>query len=181
LPSAIVDTLRKVVAFLEGGGFGYMVVGGYALPFYGAVRTTLDIDIAVAVRTEDEFAAFSAAAQAAGFVLSVGSFHDGVSVFRVGEKELEVEFWTRPDGVAWDAETLSRRTRQEIGGLPVWVISPEDFVVNKLARRDRGVQDEKDAMSVLERLSGSLDRKYLLRRVQSAGVGSLFEALEASL
>ena len=172
--------MRRVVAFLEGGGFDYMVVGGYALPFYGAVRTTLDIDLAVAVRTEEEFAAFSSAAQAAGFVHSVGSFHDGASVFRVGDKELEVEFWTRPDGVTWDAETLSRRTRQEIGGLPVWVISPEDFVVNKLARRDRGVQDEKDAKGVLEKLNGSLDREYLLRRAESAGVGSLLEALEAS-
>ena len=165
-------------SFLEGGGFDYMILGGYALPFYGAIRTTLDIDLAVMVMSDGEFSSLSSAAERAGLVRSVGSYEDGLAVFQAGRGGLEVELWLRPDGVVWDTETLSRRRRQELGGVSVWIISPEDFVVNKLARRDRGVQDEKDVAGVLERMASSLGREYLLRRAKAAGVEALLEALE---
>ena len=32
-----------------------MVIGGYALPFYGRIRTTVRLDLAVAVETEEKF------------------------------------------------------------------------------------------------------------------------------
>jgi predicted nucleotidyltransferase len=157
-----------------------MMVGGYALPYYGAIRTTLDIDLAVVVRTEEEFGAFSSATEAAGFMHAVGSFDDHLSMFRASDSGLEVEFWTKLDGVTWDEETLARRTRQQMGGLSIWVISPEDLIVTKLARPDRGVQDEKDVKSVLERLRSSMDREYLLRRAREAGVEALLDVIEGT-
>jgi len=170
--------LAGAVSFLESAGIPYMLVGGYALPYYGAIRTTLDIDIAVAIKTPDEFRAFSSAAAAAGFVHAVGSFDDQLCVFRAPGSGLEVEFWTKLDGTGWDDEVLARRTRQRMGGVSVWVISPEDFIVTKLARPDRGIQDEKDAKGVLERLGDSLDGRYLRRRAGDAGVGALLDAIE---
>jgi predicted nucleotidyltransferase len=32
-----------------------MIIGGYALPFYGRIRTTVDLDLAVAVETQEKF------------------------------------------------------------------------------------------------------------------------------
>jgi predicted nucleotidyltransferase len=165
---------------LDKAGLTYMVVGGYALPFYGAIRTTLDIDLAVRVRHEKEFEALCAAAQAAGLRRTVGSFIDGLCVFAEAESGLEIEVWMKLDGMVWDAETVARRTKQRMGGVEIWVISPEDFMVTKLARKDRGVQDEKDVRSVLERLGSSLDRRYLKRRARRAGVESLLRAIEGS-
>jgi hypothetical protein len=59
----------------------------------------------------------------------------------------------------------------------IFVIGPEDFIVNKLARKDRGVQDEQDALSVLERQKGKLDYAYLKNRARAANVTGLLETL----
>jgi len=63
----------------------------------------------------------------------------------------------RIDGVNWNAETLKRRQKHKLDEFEFWVISPEDFIVNKLAHSDRSVQDEKDVKSVLVRLHDDLD------------------------
>ena len=39
--------LRKAVAFLESHGYRYALVGGMALPQWGVVRATYDVDIKV--------------------------------------------------------------------------------------------------------------------------------------
>jgi hypothetical protein len=56
----------------------------------------------------------------------------------------------------------------------VFVIGPEDFIVNKLARLDRRSQDERDAASVLARQADRIDWKYLRKRTKAAGVGDVF-------
>jgi hypothetical protein len=92
---------------------------------------------------------------------------------------LEVEIWTKPDGVVFDADLLSRRVkvRPFDDSFEMFVIGPEDFIVNKLARKDRGVQDEQDALSVLARQKGKLDYVYLRNRANGAGVTGLLETL----
>jgi len=54
---------------------------------------------------------------------------------------------------------------------------PEDLIVNKLARRGRGVQDELDVVSVLELQKGKLDYSYLRKRAKEANVIELLETL----
>ena len=157
----------------------YMVIGGFALPSYGAVRATVDLDVAVRLETADEFESFVDAASKAGFEPRVASFSNPVSVFADRKSGMEVEFWLRPDGIEWDEETLRRRRSTKVGLTRVLLVSPEDFVVSKLARPDRGVQDEKDVKSVLARLEGSLDMDYLERRARRMGVSALLEAIAA--
>ena len=60
----------------------------------------------------------------------------------------------------------------------VWLISPEDFIVSKLARPDRGVVDEQDVKSVLERDDVELDWRYLEERAERAGVLALLEMIK---
>ena len=52
---AILGTLQKLIKLFENRNIPYMIIGGYALPFYGRIRTTIDIDIAIAIKTESEF------------------------------------------------------------------------------------------------------------------------------
>jgi hypothetical protein len=87
----------------------------------------------------------------------------------------------KPDGIVFDDETLRRRNRVKLGAnILAWVISPEDFIVNKLARPDRGVVDEQDVKSVLTRQETELDNEYLQRRAKQAGVLAILHAIEAS-
>jgi hypothetical protein len=50
--------LETVSGFLEEKGFRYAVVGGVALAAYGLPRTTLDLDLAVESRAQDELIRF---------------------------------------------------------------------------------------------------------------------------
>ena len=180
MPKALEGLLSKVASILDEAGIDYMVLGGFALPSYGAIRSTVGLDIAVRIGTEKQFRDLVGELEKAGFGRGVGSFTNPVSVFSEERTGLEVEVWLRPDGIKWDSETLRRRRKARIGSAEVWLVSPEDYIVTKLSRPDRGVQDEKDVKSVLERLHGSLDSDYLEKRARRAGVLALLRALEAA-
>ena len=158
-----------------------MVIGGFALPSFGPIRTTVDLDVAVKVDSAKEFERLVTKAAEEKFKPGVASFSDSVCVFLDEKTGLEIELWLRPDGIEWDRETLRRRSRVEIGEAKAWVVSPEDFIVTKLARPDRGVQDEKDVAGVLVRLGNRLDLGYLNRRARRAGVLSVLEAISRAL
>ena len=59
----------------------------------------------------------------------------------------------------------------------MFVIGPEDFVVNKLAMGARGVQDEQDAISVPELQKRNLHYAYVRKGAKQAGVTELLETL----
>lgn len=175
--SGLEETLRRIVSFLEKRGIDYMLIGGYALPFYGRVRVTLDIDVAVAIPNEEDFLGFCEDAREEGYSVCLGSYKNPVCLFHDTVMDYEVEVWSRPDGVEWDGRTLERRREVGVAGVGVWIISPEDFIVSKLARPDRGVVDEQDVKSVLERGDVGLDWEYLKERAERAGVWALLETI----
>lgn len=154
----------------------YMVIGGYALPFYGRIRTTLDLDVAVDVEDE-EFRGLCSRAEADGYRMSLDSPLNPYCIFLDTVTGFEVEVWKRPDGIRWNGETLRRRRRFTVEGLELWVVSPEDFVVTKLARPDRSAQDEMDVNSVLERSGAGLDWRYLRARAEGVQVWGILQAI----
>lgn len=172
------EVLSRAISLLDRLKVDYMVIGGFALPSYGSIRATVDLDVAVRIRTPKEFRDFVEGAKKSGFEPGVASFSNPVSIFVDAKTGVEVEFWLRPDGLKWDARLMRRRRKARIGKVSVWLVSPEDFIVTKLARPDRGVQDEKDAKGVLVRLDRSLDRKYLRERAANAGVLALLQSIE---
>ena len=179
--SAVLGTLQKLIKLFEGRKIPYMIIGGYALPFYGRVRATLDIDIAVAVKTEQELSQLRKWLHDIGIEVTVYSANNPVLVIVDREEKVEAELWLKPDGITFDNETLRRRRKAELGkNVTAWIISPEDFIVNKLARPDRGAVDEQDVKSVLVRQAGKLDNKYLTRRARQAEVQAILQTIEAS-
>jgi hypothetical protein len=60
---------------------------------------------------------------------------------------------------AHDRQILRRRRKKRVEGRYYWVISPDDFIVQKLkVGRPR---DCEDTLGVLERCRGKLDQTYL--------------------
>jgi hypothetical protein len=156
-----------------------MVIGGYALPFYGRIRTTIDVDLAVAIKTEEEFDGLCGWLLRNDFEVTIGSFQNPLIVILDKQEKLEIELWLKPDGVVFDAETLKRRRKVTLdAGVEAWIVSPEDFIVNKLARPDRGAVDEQDVKSVLVRQAGKLDWEYLERRAREAGVLTILQIIQ---
>ncbi|MFQ6064764.1 MAG: nucleotidyltransferase [Candidatus Bathyarchaeia archaeon] len=157
-----------------------MIIGGYALPYYGRIRTTIDLDLAVAIETERELNEFRNWLQAIDFEATLSSPRDPVIVILDRKEKVEIELWLKPDGIVFDDETLARRRKIKLDtNIKAWIVSPEDFIVNKLARPDRGVVDEQDVKSVLVRQEDELDQEYLKRRARDAGVLTVLENIQA--
>ena len=176
--SGLPATLRDLVGFLEGAGVDYMVIGGFALPFYGRMRSSLEIEVAVAIKDEDQFGMFLKKVVDAGFTFRPCLFEDAECRFWDEKTGLEFEFWMRPEGVEWDEETLRRRRRVRSNGVTFWIISPEDFIVSKLARPDRVEQDELDVKSVLTLKESELDANYLEMRAKRFGIYQLLAEIK---
>jgi hypothetical protein len=160
-----------------------MLIGGYALPAYGRIRATLDVDMAID-------ASFSGVVKLHGSLRESGyqlpsSPQPDASLFVLTDLEnmVEIEVWTKPDGIVFDEELLRRRVRVRPfnDDFEMFAVGPEDFIVNKLARKDRGVQDEQDVISVLKRRKEKLDYDYLARRAKRADVSGLLETLKAKV
>ena len=149
-----------------------MLIGGYALPAYGQIRATMDVDLAIAANYQD-IARLQEQLRERGYQLPAKS-NSAAPLFIVVDvkSKFEVEIWTKPDGIIFDDELLRRRVKVHPfnNAFEMFVIGPEDFIVNKLARKDKGVQDEQDVISVLKRQKGKLDYDYLAKRAQQTNV-----------
>jgi len=101
------------------------------------------------------------------------------------ENLIDVELWFKPDGIVWDEETLRRRWKVDFGAgekpFEVYVLSPEDFIVNKLARKDRSAGDEEDVVGVMASSKDKIDWRYLAKRARGAEAEDLVRALGKNL
>ena len=158
-----------------------MIIGGYALPFYGRIRTTVDLDLAVAIKTKTEFNQLLKLLRTADFEPTICSPLNPLILVKDQKEKIELELWTKPDGIVFDEETLKRRIKTNLTPkITAMLVSPEDFIVTKLARPDRGVTDEQDVKSVLVRQTGKLDQKYLETRAKNAGVLTILQTIQNS-
>jgi hypothetical protein len=119
---------------LNGNAVDYLLIGGYAVAYYGYPRATADMDVWVAispanaqktVRTLREF----------GFdvpELSPELFLLPNKVIRMGLPPVRIEVLTTISGVSFD-ECFRQRTVAEIDGIPVNFISLEHLKINKRA------------------------------------------------
>ena len=177
---AILRSLQRLLKLFEDKNVPYMIIGGYALPFYGRIRTTVDIDLAVAIKTDKELNQFLNWLQSADFEPTISSPNNPLIVILDRKEKIEIELWLRPDGIVFDDETLRRRQKVQLdANIWAWIVSAEDFIVNKLARPDRGVIDEQDVKSVLTRQESKLDNEYLQRRAKEAGVLTILKIIQA--
>ena len=176
--SAILRTLHRVITLFDENGIDYMIIGGYALPFYGRIRTTVYLDIAVAIETQKKFSYLLNLLRASDFEPTIRSPNEPLIVVDRQEKT-EFEVWTKPDGVIFDEETLRRRRKARLSeGISAWIVSPEDFIVTKLARPNLGVTDEQDVKSVLVRQEGNINWKYLEKRAKEAEVLTILKTIQ---
>jgi hypothetical protein len=176
---AILRTLQRLISLFDENKIDYMIIGGYALPFYGRIRTTVDLDLAVAVRNQLQFDHLLRLLRERDFEPTICSPRNPLILVVDRKERIEFELWTKPDGIVFDEETLKTRRKANLSqDISAWIVSPEDFIVTKLARTDRGVTDEQDVKSVLVRQAGKLDEAYLEKRARNAGVLAILKTIQ---
>ena len=166
----IEEILKLVCEFLNEEKEAYVVVGGLAVLFYGVPRTTMDIDIIIAMDVdetrrfaeflnENDFFADEEDIKTAFEEKSHATIEDKTSMVRLDIKGIYGEN---------DRITLERRSKVSLADFAFFVASPEDTIANKLLFGSE--QDVKDAEGIYARQFENLDMAYLEKRCKKLGV-----------
>ena len=117
---------------LDKHGVEYLLVGGYAVAYYGYPRPTADMDVWIAMhRVNAE--RITTALRDFGFntpELNEKLFLETGNIIRMGQPPMRLEVFTTIDGVEFGA-AYARRTIDKIDGQAVDLISLEDLKINK--------------------------------------------------
>jgi predicted nucleotidyltransferase len=125
---------REFLELFNAKGVEYMLVGSYALAYYGAPRYTGDIDLFVH-RTESNAKRIIEALKEFGFVfpnLTWNDFFKDDTVVQLGMPPVRIDILTFLSGMDWDTAVV-HKVSDEIDGIPVCVIGKEDYIINKRA------------------------------------------------
>lgn len=123
---------REFLQLLNSHKVRYLLVGGYAVGYYGYPRATADMDIWVATNAENVGRVLAALADF-GFAEVVPEvFEKEKQVLRMGVPPLRIELLTGVSGVEFD-DCYSQRKVAEVGEVEITLISLEDLKINKAA------------------------------------------------
>jgi predicted nucleotidyltransferase len=125
---------REFLKLLIDNDVRFVVVGGYAVGVHGFPRYTGDIDVFVAIET-DNAARLMRVFDLFGFGdlgVSELDFQQPDSVIEIGREPNKIQVLTGIDGVEFDA-VFANRIAIELDGLPVPFIGIDDLLKNKKA------------------------------------------------
>jgi len=149
-------SLRKAVAFLDGHGYRYAIIGGVALSQWGVIRATYDVGIKVLVPNQD-YAAVRTDLRSAFPQPARLQAPRNPLIVAVEIDEVIVDFLLAVPG--YDELIVERAAQRDLGGWRAPVCSPEDLVIQK-AVAGRG-KDWLDLEGLLAAQYGKLDYAYI--------------------
>ena len=125
---------REFLRLLNSHNVEYLLVGGYAVGYYGFPRATVDIDFWIE-RSEENARRVTGLLREFGFSdagLREEWFLEENKVFRMGMPPNRIELLTDISGVSF-SDCRGRGVVAEVDGVPAMVISLEDLKANKRA------------------------------------------------
>jgi len=125
---------RDLLELLNEHQVEFMLVGGYALAFYGAPRYTGDMDIYVHVSSRNA-ARIMVALKEFGFGsvgLTAEDFMKENMVIQLGVPPVRVDIVTSLTGISWE-DAFTNRVQGKYGDVSVFYIGRDQFISNKKA------------------------------------------------
>lgn len=166
LPMTVPEVFRRVTTALDQAGIAYMLSGSFASAYYGASRSTKDIDLVIET-TPAKLEALIRNLPREGYYVELSAAleaHRRESLFNVidlatGWKIDLIIRKTRP----FSLEEFSRRRQVDFQGVPMFVASPEDIILAKLewSKISQSQRQLEDVAAILRLRSESLDHLYL--------------------
>jgi hypothetical protein len=126
--------LREFIELLNSRKIKYVLVGGHAVAYHGFPRFTGDIDFLIDASPENA-ARTAVMVSDFGFGhlgLQEGDFREPETVVQLGRAPFRIDILTSVTAVSF-AEAWETRVEATLDGLPVWFISKDLLVRNKLA------------------------------------------------
>ena len=169
LEARIAALLPRIVPCFQRERVPYVLIGAWALAAWGRPRATNDLDFLVLVN-EDDVNRLSSRLTQAGMELDE-TWQEWNPMLRGFQLRLQSQGimvdLLRPRD-AHDRQIFQRKRKKRMDGRYYWVVSLEDFILQKLkVGRPR---DFEDAVSVVDRLRNRLDREYLEHWARQLGV-----------
>jgi hypothetical protein len=179
----LTELLKQVISILEGKDITYMVVGSVATIGYGDYRLTADIDIVVALSTDqagalcdsfpmpDFYVSREAAREAARMRRQFNVIHPASG--------FKIDFMmARSD--PWGKSQLARRQRIQImPGVPGYVAAPEDIIISKMRYYKEGGSEKhlRDIAGIMKASSGQVDRSYVAHWAEELGLKEIWDVI----
>lgn len=125
---------RDFLKLLNDEKVEYLLIGGYAVGYYGYPRATNDIDIWIAT-TPSNVKKIVEVLNKFGFSnpeINEELFLQKDKIVRMGYPPMRIEILTSISGVKFQ-ECHQKKINDELSGVPVSIISLEDLKINKKA------------------------------------------------
>jgi hypothetical protein len=174
---SVPQVFERITMALNRSGIPYMLSGSFASAYYGAPRSTQDIDLVIEA-TPAQLRAFVSSLPNNEYYADEDAAleaHKGRSMFNVidlasGWKIDLIIRKLRP----FSEEEFRRRQRAILHGVPIFVVTAEDLVVSKLewsnlAQSQRQIQD---AAAILRVRWAELDAAYLGKWILELDLGN---------
>ena len=160
------EVLHRITAALDRAGIAYMLTGSFASVYYGAPRSTQDIDLVIAANPS-QLRAFIAS-------LPIGEYYAALDAALEAQRNQSL-FNVIDLKTAWKIDLIIRKARsfsqEEFGrrqllsmhGVSLFVASAEDVILSKLewSKLAQSQRQIEDAAGILKIRAGSLDHSYL--------------------
>jgi hypothetical protein len=172
---SVTEVFRKITAALDQAGIPYMLTGSFAGAYYGALRSTQDIDIVVEA-TAAQLRAFVEGLPSGQYYADLDAALSALraeSLFNVIELDSgwKIDLIIRKSR-AFSREEFRRRQRVQLQGLSLFAASAEDIVIaklewSKLAKSQRQIED---VAAILRLQHKSLDYSHVNKWVRNLGL-----------
>jgi predicted nucleotidyltransferase len=128
------DDFKEFLRLLNSSEVEYLLVGGYAVGYYGYLRATADIDLWVAMNEPNARKLVDVLVEFGFDVenLSTNLFLTKNKIIRMGNPPFRIELLTTIDGVTFE-ECYPEKITDRIDGIDVQIITLEHLKKNKLA------------------------------------------------
>jgi len=160
------EVFQRLTTALEQVGIAYMLSGSFASAFYGATRSTQDIDLVIEA-TPAKLEALRQALPHDEYYLDVAALleaHKQQSLFNV----IDLKSGWKIDLIfrkarAFSLEEFRRRRVVELHGVRLFIASAEDVILSKLewSKLSQSQRQLEDVVAILRSRWDSLDRAYL--------------------
>lgn len=123
---------KEFLKLLNSREVEYLLIGGYAVNYYGYPRATADMDIWIGINPRNAEKLAQVLHQFGFPQATADLFQKREKVIRMGVPPIRIEIFTSVSGVDFGA-SFQNRTTAAIDGVPVNLISMADLKVNKTA------------------------------------------------
>ena len=165
---SIQDVLQRITSALDQAGIAYMLSGSFASAYYGAARSTQDIDFVIHASLE-QLRSFINALPVSEYYADLDSAfeaHQRHSLFNVIDQATgwKIDLIIRKSR-PYSQEELGRRQRVNLHGVSLFMTTAEDAVVSKLewAKLAQSRRQIEDAAAILRVRWAALDHFYLTK------------------